>query len=676
MVDPIKNFAPTTPQQRAILEKELADTTAQFEAATDPEMRQQHAQNIIIIRRTLAGKGTDLPASEDMNPDRAAQMNAQTNAAPVDKNNSMDLSIMNTGPKAPSDASANTMDLSIMNPAPAPTPPPEAPGTGIYPRGGFVPNAALGRVSAETVGGTAGAILGARVAGPAGEIAGSGIGGAAGSLVSELWDPTAHPVVEAVNAGAAQALGAGVGVAGISTLRKLIGKPNEAGQWLLAAAEKEGRVPPPGAVLPDSTLIHLMESIAQADTFTGQKIKDALVRTNGAMTDEIRAMVTSYARTKMEADRAFKNWDNLLKTRIGDSSLVSVDDATYKALIPLIKGWEELGLLSKLDNGLVQKVKMAQQAMENGQNIPKLMSLSEAEAARTLFYRASMEAAKGAMNARKTVGGGDFARAYRDFGAEVGKQMDEAISYAVKRDWLPLDARAELQGARNLWTKWKQGEAVLDELTIPLQAAERRDGPLKADELFSALKRLDQTAEKIGHPVISKEQEQVLTGIARAMKQVETAAEGKSFTWVVRMGQLSLVTGGAFAGGPGGALAGTAVAMTPTLLNWILTNPKTASWIIRGMQVDAGTAAGTRLARQFLSAAMKEGLVPPSRDFAEQQANEQALQNTGGHRMIEGLTGKLLTPPPTAPTGIPGVSGTPVPNPNPAPRPFGSFIRG
>ncbi len=76
--DMLRNVVPTSPEQRKILEGELAKTRTAFDAETDPTRRQEHARNIIALQRTLAGKSTDFPPSDDPNPDYAAAVTGAT----------------------------------------------------------------------------------------------------------------------------------------------------------------------------------------------------------------------------------------------------------------------------------------------------------------------------------------------------------------------------------------------------------------------------------------------------------------------------------------------------------------------------------------------------------------------------------------------------------------------
>ena len=471
------------------------------------------------------------------------------------------------------------------------------------------------RLGLETGGAVAGETVGRRFGGLPGGSVGAGVGAGAASLVSNVFDPLTDPLQEAretaITAGGATLLLGGT----VAGFRRAIGKPNEAGEWLVAQAEKTGTVPPLGAVMPDSALVRTIQSIGQADILTGKRITDALERTKGQMTDEVRAYVMSYSRSKLVADHAFKQWDDLLEKTVGSRGLVRMDQGTFEASLPLIKGWESLGLLSKLDKGLVTKIKAAEAA---GEGILPVLSITEAEAARTLFYRASMEAAKSPANARRAVEGGDYSKAYRALAQDVGNQMDDAVGRAVKDGRMPLDARAQLQGARDLWSKWKQGEMLIDELTLPLQSAAREGAPLASGDVFSALDRIAKTSDKVGKRLVSKDQEAYLAGIGQAMRQAEKSEAQKAFSWVVRAGQLSLFTGGGLAagatvGGPVGLAVGGVIAATPAMFSWITTNPTAARLVMRGLTLEAGTAEAARVAKQLLVLGIKDKIFPAER---------------------------------------------------------------
>ncbi len=634
----MRNFAPTDPKQREILQQELADVTAKFQAEKDPAMKEQHARNLIALRRTLAGKSTDYPATNEENPDYVAQA-SQGAFQPVGGGSNGDFQPIGLDelkrpldasyePPAPSSATKPRDRTIVENPGGAATAilgPREARGV-TEP---LNPSPELLRTVVEGGTSAAGGLAGAAVSGgnPYATMLGAGVGGAGGSLLSELFNPTEKPVQTAIQTGLFAAGAEGTGQALGSGLRYLIGKPNEAGEWLLTAAEKAGHVPPPGAVIPDSALLRIIEGIASADNYMGQKIKDSLTKTNGIMTDEIRNLVNSYMRTKMEADRAFKAWDGVVANRLGDASIVKVSNGVVDSLVPLIKGWEELGLITKLDSNLVKKVKLADMARKDGQVLDGLaLSMSEAESARTLLYRAAMNANKSTTTAKKAVAGDDYAQAYKSFGADVGDAIDQAVTKAVRDGRLPEDARATLQGARNLWTKWKQGEAVVDELTLPLQSASREGGPLKSADIYSALDRLAKQGERVKTPLITKDQEKLLSGMARAMEQAENTGKSKAFTWMVRAGQLGVIAGGGIFGGVGGAAGGLALSMTPAAMTWLMTNPKAASFIIRGMKLDANSAEGMRLFRQFATMGMKAGVFPPDGQYKAEEDERQRLE--------------------------------------------------
>lgn len=622
------NLSPETPaelkdrQARNLREWQVA--YQEYSRLPDGKDKQRKLET--LRTELVRGSGTDFPPA----------MNFQTLTAPP------------AGPDlaAGREVKAAPLQFGILKPA-APRPEePVAPGTeiGRAPPIGFaetpagavtglrMPRAAdarpespginpaeAGRTLLEVGGATAGSVLGGQVGRSAGVPnvgmrAGEAVGAAAGSLVSEIFDPTSHPGTTAMEAGASTLATGTAASAGTAALRRMLGNPTEAGQRLVKIAEQRGEVPLPGAVLEPGGLAEKIQAVGQADVLTGQRIAEKMRQSGQFATEDVGRYINDYLRTKAVAKKAFEKWDIESQAAFGNNRVVYLPPTSLNVIEPVLKAWESRGFGHQFDPTLLQAAKAMREqidaaASSGGRPVAIKLSMSEAEAVRSMLYENARFRAGAASTGLSEIGDESLARAYRKEAEVVGDHIDNAITQGVKDKRLPLSARADLQGARDLWKQWRQGEVLLDEILPKIESAQRAGTSLTAGELFSSLDRISKMGEKIGKPLISGTQQSYLAGMARAMQAAEDSGKQKMFSWIVRGGQLGLVTGGSIAGGPAGLLAGTALAMTPALFNFITTNPAAAKLIIRGMRVEPGTALAARTSRELVTLLAHNGFI-------------------------------------------------------------------
>lgn len=495
------------------------------------------------------------------------------------------------------------------------------------------------RLAAETggafLGGLVGSVPGRVTRSPglttAGMRAGEAGGAFLGSLFSEAFDPTEKPLETAgIAAGWTAASGAASELGG-SIFRRMLGKPTEAGQHLIKIMEKEGKVPVPGAVLPETSIAQTIQSIGSAEAFFGRNVKKHVEETGMAASRELRHYIADFYRYKKGADKAFKEWDQamesmLLKEGSGSYRPVHVKPEVFDALDTAVKEWDRLGLTSQVDNTLLAAIKHAQviraQAAEAGQKIAAInLTISEAEAARTFLYNRARAMAGSSTAEKGAIGGDDFARAYRKMAEGIAGGIDDAIDTSVKNGKIPAELRARLEGGRALYKQWKQGEAIMDELAIPVRAAGRREGPLRAQKIETAINNIEREERVVGRPVISTTQKAHLAGIQRALKAAEESGKSSAFTLAVRTGQLATLTYGSYqSGGDIGGIAGSAaLALSPAAFTFLVTNPKAASLLIRGLRLDPGAAQGARLFRELTTLMAKNGFADIEREPRDEE---------------------------------------------------------
>lgn len=455
-----------------------------------------------------------------------------------------------------------------------------------------------------------------------------------GSLLSETFDPTESPLK---TAGAAAMWTAGTGAVatgGTALLRRAIGQPTEAGKYILQVMEKEGKVPPPGAVLPPTSIAQTLQAIGSAEAFFGKNVGELVKETGMSVTRDLRHYVADFYRYKKGARIQFKAWDDAVKQAFGNSRAggARIPSDVFDTLESALKEWDRLGLTSTLDNNLREGVRYAMnlraEAAKQGMRLPTInLSISEAEAARSFLYQLAKDSAGKASTEAKAVAGETFAKGFRTRAEEVGQAMDEAIDRAVKQGKISPDARANVLAGRQLWKQWKQGETMLDELAIPLRAASREREALSAQMIDTAIKNIERFEDKIGHPVVSTTQKAHLAGIMRALRAVEDSGKSGAFTLAVRTGQLATLTmgvsAGAKMGGAPGVFGSVVAALSPGAFTFLVTNPQAVKLLITGLRAEPGTAVALRTGRELLTLLAKEGhtdldrLPPPTEPASE-----------------------------------------------------------
>ena len=616
-------LAPETPDELA---DRQARNLAQWQQSY-AEYRNDPKKQAVLRSELERGRGTDFPGKGG-----GFQMTlTEAPAAPEPTGFKMRLT---DAPAANEDFLSPQMPPAVRDQTQAETPGGAVTGRARVPRArGEVSSPLSGpaaRVATETAGSVLGEVVGGRVAGPAGAMAGSALGGGAGSTVAEAFDPTTSPVRTAVEAGLAAATGTMVGTGAVAGIRKAIGNPTEAGKRLLKIAEARGEVPLPGAVMDEASLAAKIQAIGQADVFTGQRVADKIKATGGMVTQDVGQYVHDALRTKGLANKSFAVWDEAAGRAFGNNRVVYLPPTTLDVLEPIIKVWESRGLAQQFDPTLLRASKAIRAQLDaaaatGGRPTAIKLSLGEAEAVRSAIYNNARSRTGAPSTGLSEIGGEDLAKAYRKEAGVVADHIENAINAGVKDGRMPAAARADLQGAKDLWKQWKQGEEVLDALTPALQSAQREARPLTSQEIFSALQKIGAQEEKFSRNLVSGQQKAILTGFARALEANEKSGQSKMFTWMIRGNQANLVIGGGIAGGvaggPLGATLGAAtVALTPTVMNWLVTNKTAATLLIRGLRTNPGTAEAARAGRQFLTLGMKEGVFPPDRQFTDEEA--------------------------------------------------------
>jgi hypothetical protein len=391
-------------------------------------------------------------------------------------------------------------------------------------------------------------------------------------------------------------------------------------------AEARGEIPLPASVLNEGSAANLLETIGRNDFLLGQRVKDQAKKIGGIATEEVSQWVNDALRTKALSNKGFAEWDAFVEKNLGNARMVTVPKTTIDAILPIVKVWESNGLVHQLDPTLVRTVQRIQAAVAAGTPISGVrLTMAEAESARSLLYNNARERMAMAANDRAAVGGETLAMATKKEAQTVSASMDAAMENGVQGKLyggalqgsarvggipsIPVDVRANLAGARELWKKWKQGEVIMDELTIPIASAARKDGNLTSTDIFSALKRIDKQEEKFGSTLIDGTQRNYLTGMARAMQANEAAGKSGGFAYLaVRGSQIGLITGGIWASGV------PFLALTPATFAFVTTNPTAAKWLISGMRAGPGTAAGARATRELSTLLVANGyLAKPDR---------------------------------------------------------------
>ena len=443
-------------------------------------------------------------------------------------------------------------------------------------------------------------------------------GATGGSLLAQTFDPTAEPAIDALMSGGLTAVVPVVTGPVAAAARKLVGRPTGRGKELLDFVEAQGAVPPVGAVLSDSAFVSALNSVARADAIMGKKIEEIMSASQGDVTQALRRVLADYIRYKRTANRAFKSWDNLRMSTIGDSRVVVLDPELMKAADAAASEFERVGATSALDNNLLGALAAAKEQIQQGAGTFRL-SLSEAEALRSLLYAQAnlLRNREAGMAVGKTIGGLSPSGGVRKHAEEVGGAIERSIDIAIKDGRMPKEATKVLAHAKEIWKDYKQGMAVVDELRTSLQTAAQMRDFIGSNEIKAAVERLYTLNEKAGRPVVDTMKIANLAKIGRLMETLEKAGSTSAFQYSVRAQQAMALTAVAagVAGFPGISGAAAGIALTPTAISWLLGNEKAINFLLTGMRAKPGTATAMRAFRQLAILGAKEGiLAPPDRE--------------------------------------------------------------
>jgi hypothetical protein len=484
----------------------------------------------------------------------------------------------------------------------------------------------LGRLGVETAGAFAGGSIGSFLGGagglnPAtagvGMRLGEGIGAAGGSLLSEVFDPTPHPLEEAAKAGGFT-LGTGLVTSGATgILRRLIGKPSEGGRELLKIMEAKGEVPTPGAVM-ESEFVKNAQSFGSAAFGTSEKLKMVQEKTEAIASDAVREYISGFQRYHDAARKFFDNIDQYLgHANVG----VKGDIGARDAVMDVAENWvNRTGRVDAMPTGLQKMYNWS----KNGGPAPTF-TMNEVQEVYDALYNKARALDFAARNRDVTeLGGTNVAKYVRDQATKVKDAYDQQIDNLIKRGDVPPDTKAMLVAARGNWKLWTEGEELermLATSTKDIEGGGTVHGTKLLNELDKSLKE-DAKVMGPGKSRFSPETRENLRRYAIALKSLEDSEKAGGYVFAGRMGQIAGFSGLATAPFVGGAAVGGAAAfaaIAPHVLSWTFSNPKASALIIRGLKVDPSTAAGMRIGRELWSLWEKEGLVGPDRDMGPQE---------------------------------------------------------
>jgi hypothetical protein len=509
----------------------------------------------------------------------------------------------------------------VIDPIPRPTPPPTGPDAdtawmsneryystqvpGFLPSG---PEAA--RLGIETGSTYLGGAVGARVAGPLGMRVGEGVGAFAGSLASETVDPTSSPFKTAGTA-AAFTLATGAAASGATiTLRKMLGKPHEAGQALIDNLAAHGEVPPAGAVL-DGPFVKDAQSFGGGAFFVGRRVQDALTDAAAFTSQNAKAYVSSFQRYNDGAKKGFARADNLLRVSgLGDGRIVEVDSQAIKSLNTALEVWRREGMLDMFPAELGWLARF-------NPNIPMPktipLTVNEAAALESLLYNRARAIVATPSELATAADGAKLSSAMMDVASGVQAKIDEATNKAIQNNLLPVEYRKYMLQAKELWRVWKQGELMEDMLYKASKDLVSSSPKVQSSSLLNQLDQIVKRERDIGRELLSPEQKKSLRTYAIALGAAKESAGEGAFKITARAGQMVGWTAilGAAGGIHGGLAAVAPVALAPPALAFLFTNKQSNALMIRGLHASPGTAAGARITRELLTLLAANGYVPP-----------------------------------------------------------------
>lgn len=508
--------------------------------------------------------------------------------------------------------------------------------------------AAFGRTALETGGSFLGGSVGAVVGGAGGTLLrpgpgtgmgvtvgtriGEGVGAGLGSLLSETFDPTPHPIDEALKT-AGVVTGTGFLASGVTGgLRTLIGKPHEAGQALINVMQARGQIPLPGAVL-ESEFIRNAQSFGSAAFGTNELLKKAQANMEGITSEAVQNYVSGFQRYHDSAKNLFSEIDQSLSrptvpTQVGvqaQSGAVNVtapgarlflkaDERARDAMLDVAQNWvNRTGRVDAMPTGLQKMYVWAQQ----GGPAPK-MTFEETQQVYDALYNKARALDFAAKNRDVSELGGTNTAAYvREQAKRVKNAFDEQLDAAISSKAVDPNTKVKLVAARRNWNLWTQGQEM-----ERMVAAATKDiegvSTVKGSKLLNEIDKLSREDAKIGGaPTLEKTQVDSLRRYALAARAAEDSGKQGAFVLAGRAGQL-IGLGGALTGGFGSGASGFLL-VAPHVIAASFSNPKISSMLIRGLRMEPGSAAAWRLGRELLSVWEKEGLIGPEYNEGPQE---------------------------------------------------------
>ena len=483
-------------------------------------------------------------------------------------------------------------------------------------------------VPAASIGGAAGAAVGGRL-GPlgraVGERAGEVLGTFGGSLAAENVDPTEHPWMTAGKS-AAFVGGTGALSSGLAAgLRKLSGKPDEAGKFLAQMYQAAGKVPPVGAVL-DSRFIQSAQSFGSGEFFLGPRIKKMLDDGYKLVTDNIDHYVKDFNTYYKSARVGLGEWDVAVAKYLGNNRLVTLDREAFDIVQNSMKETVKKGLdpAKHLDPDFVAVMKIAA-ANPNVKAIKT--TVGSTEAIRNIIYEEARNAAKAEARGEAGFAGTKVSDMLFETADRVGQSMDGAVALAIQQGKFPADELVKAQAARQLWKTWIQGRLLEDTLTYPLAKAEAEGGAVTAGAIAGGLARITRLENKVGHPLLTAEVRGRVELYTQALKKLEDSGAESGFKLAVRANELVGINRALAAQGSGAVMAGAGMAtanplmtaggtiafLSPMAIAYTFTNKQAMGLLLRGMHLQPGTAAYARAGRELFSLYQAEGYIDPTR---------------------------------------------------------------
>lgn len=452
-----------------------------------------------------------------------------------------------------------------------------------------------GRVALETGGAFIGGAAGERVGGLTGLRLGEALGAGGGSLAAEAIDPNKRPFEEAYLTGAATFL-TGVGAsAGAGFLRRLVGKPSEAGEALTQILQREGRIPVPGMAL-ESEFIQNAEAIGGAALGTSEMLKRARRDIHELTSESIRNYIDGFQRFKRSSELAFKDVDAALN----NARVVLVgDDRVRDALKGIAQeGVRVRGSADALDTHMRKIYEWADGGPTPTFNFNETQKIFDSlyDKARALDLLAAREGTAGAKSDAKFI---------RELATEVKAAHDNAIDTAIRVRGLDPEIKTKLILARASWSHYLEGQQLQDML-IHATKDIVGDGPIVGRKLLSELDKLKILQKSSKARMLSPVTEENFRRYAIALNAVEQSGKSTAFAFIGRMGQLAALTGA-------GGLTNAPLFLAPHALAYTFATPETAAILMRGLKMEPGSAAAVRATRELLTILERERLIEPER---------------------------------------------------------------